>query len=366
MSRRVFVVVSVVVMSTLACLAGGTTPQGGEELPGISPIPEAPTESSPEGVCQGNRWRIVPLAVHQYPAEDGWKILLLPLAVENHSEVWGRISSPPNLWDAVVVSEGGYSYGIYDGNYVRLPEDASFPFWPTGEDGLFRLHSKIRIFELLPPGFSARGDNFVDGGGPNYWGEPNSWSHLVFQVAESQNHFKLIIPDLSLNCVTADGQNGWEQLGPIVLDLDTDLPVVTYPIADAKTVVQDISAPFEFGGASLQISKVYRENTWFGDETGDLVVIEFQVANLSGGYEASGIIRSYLIGDDGLIRFPGCGISGCGQGLPGSTLGFQVGPSQTGVASIGFVAPRSVGNLKFVIADEREGVFWVSDLPDDL
>ena len=139
---------------------------------------------------------------------------------------------------------------------------------------------------------------------------------------------------------------------------------IEFPTAKlADRVSQDFSSPFEIGGASLQITNVYRGDTWFGDETGDLVIIEFQVTNLSGGYEVSGEIKSYLIGDDGLIRRSGCGLSGCGSDFPNLSGRFQVGPGQVGEASLGFIAPKEVGNLKFVVSHDQQGVYLVFDLP---
>lgn len=402
MSRKrvFFTVVTVMLLSTLACLAGGTSPQGEEEegQPGVSPRPEAPTEASEvpklevmaeessqevvtladesaeeDSICQGNRWRIVPLAVYEYPQGDGWKLLIIPLAVENGSEMWGSFSGPASYSGYSLATEAGYTYGPYRDNFLRLPPEPTSPYTEYAEaakqDGFF-IHSKIRLLGVLPPDFRARGDNFDIG--PTYWGVPDSWSQLLFQVAENQEQFKLTIQYASVRCVLPDGSLESEILGPFELDLNSDTAAIAFPIEKlADHISQVMSEPFEIGGASLQITKVYRDDTWFGDESGDMVVIEFQVDNLSGGYESSGSIRSYLIGDDGLIRTPGCGspwhcrAKDVPLNGPAHTGYFGVGPGQTGEASIGFLAHPSVGNLKFVVVHEQEGVYLIFDLPDD-
>ena len=392
MSRKrvVFTVLPVILLSSLACLLGGTSLQGEEVEPGISPIPEAPTageepqpdvaveesleevvtlgEESPpeeEGICQGNRWRIVPLAVYEYPLGDGWKLLIIPLAVENGSELWGNFSGPSSYSGYNLTTEEEYTYGPYRVNYLRLPPEVPSPYTEyaevTKQDGFF-IHSKIRVLGVLPPGFRSRGDSFDIG--PTYWGVPDSWSQVLFQVAENQEQFKLTIEGVGVSCILTDGSREWEVLGPFELDLNSDTVAIEFPTAKlADRVSQDFSSPFEIGGASLQITNVYRGDTWFGDETGDLVIIEFQVTNLSGGYEVSGEIKSYLIGDDGLIRRSGCGLSGCGSDFPNLSGRFQVGPGQVGEASLGFIAPKEVGNLKFVVSHDQQGVYLVFDLP---
>lgn len=383
MYRRVFLVASAIVVFILACTAGGTTPQGEERVEsGVSQVPEAPTQAplaqehatatvgvqgeetqTEEGVCQGDRWRIIPLAVYEYPQGDGWKTLLIPLAVENGSELWGIINDPlPGT--IYLTTEDGYTYAASGGNYVEPLSNPTSPYKEvTGR-------SQIYIIDFLPPGFRAKGRNSAQGN-PDYFGGPGSWSQLVFQVAETQKRYRVAFQRLTFICTLPGGSWGTETTGPIELDLESDVRSVVFPVEEtADRLSRDPSVPFEIGDAELQITKVYRENTRFGDETGDMVVIEFQVANLSGGYEASGLIRSYLIGDDGLIRNPGCESGGicrpdwASLDFPAHNGFFQVGPGQTGEASIGFLSPRSVGDLKFVISDEHN-VLWVYGLPDD-
>ena len=335
------------------------------KLPEVDKVEPQPVgEESPpeeEGACQGKRWRIVPLAVYEYPQGDGWKFLIIPLAVENGSELWGNFVGPINKGYNLTTEEG-YSYGLYGSSWLGLQDVPDSPY-----SGFGFVRGQIRIVGVLPPGFRSRGGT-VDIG-PTYWGAPNSWSQLVFQVAENQEQFKLTIQSARVHCILPDGSRESEILGPFELDLSTATAAVAFPSDKlANQISQDFSLPFEIGGASLQITNVYRGDTWFGDETGDLVIIEFQVTNLSGGYEVSGSIGSndsYLIGDDGLIRRSGCGLSGCGSDFPSLSGRFQVGPGQVGEASLGFIAPKEVGNLKFVVSHNQEGVYLVFDLPDD-
>lgn len=396
--KAVVLAALLLVAPTLACTLGsGST---NEDDPGVSPRPEAPTnvskvpnlevmaeessqdvvgigeepaEAQEEGVCQGGRWRIVPLAVYEYPLGDGWKLLIIPLAVENGSELWGNFRGPLSYSGYNLTTEEEYTYGPYRVNYLRLPPEVPSPYTEYAEvakqDGFF-IHSKIRVLGVLPPGFRSRGDSFDIG--PTYWGVPDSWSQVLFQVAENQEQFKLTIQGASVSCILPDGTRESEILGPFELDLNSDTAAVVFPSEKlADNISQDISSPFEIGGASLQITNVYRDDPRFGDEPGGMVVIKFRVENLSGGYEASGEIRSYLIGDDGLIRTPGCEHpwSCIPDGAPVGSLGhygrFQVGPGQTSEASIGFLAHPSVKNLKFVVTHAQEGVYQVFDLPDD-
>lgn len=393
--RVVFIVLTAMLFFVLACSTGETTPQGEErQQSGVTPVPEAPTQAPPvqaratatgsvqeeetrteEGVCQGNRWRIIPLAVYEYPQGDGWKFLVVPLAVENGSEVWGNIVGPVSYSNYRLTSEDGYMYEPFSGGFLKLPPGPTSPYTEYAEaakqNGFF-VHSQILIPGVLPPGFRARGWNFIGGGHLSYWGEPDGWSQLVFQVAESQSRYKVAIQNAGVRCILPDGSMGSEILEPLVLDLSSDTTTLAFPGSAAIRVMEDLSSPFELAGASLQITELYRDDyysSYDGGLTDDMVVIKFRVENRSGGYEASGTINSYLIGDDGLIRIPGCSNPWfCQPGIsldnPSHTGRFQVGPGQVGEASIGFIAHPSTGNLKFVVADQT-GVYLVFDLPDD-
>lgn len=394
MHRMSLLVLIVLASLVLAGCGGGIEgapiePPTAERQQPVIEVPTVVAESQPVSVeeevviqdaeehpCQGDRWEIIPIAIYQYPMGDGWKVLLIPLAVKNLSELWGEFSGSHSPTDSYLATEEGYIYRLYDGNFPKLKGNVQNPYEGDCGPSCWGVRNRVSIATatILPPRFAAKGDNSV-AGYPGLWGTPDRWLHLAFRVAETQTQFKLTIQKANIRCIMPDGRWESELAGPFEFDLSSGVGSVAFPFEkETDWVYGDLSSPFEINGASLQITEVYRDDYHTSRDGGlvdDMVVIGFEVTNLSGGYEASGSIYSYLIGDDGLIRTPGCGRSWlCQSGEvfkdPVHTGSFYLGPGQTGEASIGFLVPPSVKNLKFVIADEKNGLWKVFDLPADL
>jgi hypothetical protein len=247
-------------------------------LPVASVAPETPK------TCEPEKWRIIPLSVETYPSfEQGWKYLVMKYVVENGSKVWGSLSDNGNsTFDAYLTSEDGFTYSPLDSaegmSYARDLKGQGIEIFPDVTPFYFG--------DPIPPGFAVSGQYFTSG------------SHLGFRVAATQNHFTLTTSELHVMCKLPDGSLwlwGMNNFGPnLVVDLDKDINTFSNPISDF--FVHDISEPIVLPGfGTLNILGL----TSSTDEPGMLLNMNF--TNASEGYQAGGVINSYLITSDGMV-----------------------------------------------------------------
>lgn len=327
----------------------------------VSSVP-APVETGQSAVttCQGDRWELFPTKVYQYPEGSGWKKVVVVFAVHNGSDLWGSMSVD-GTGQALIYTEDGFSYALEPGQHAFVPDQpANTPY--SGSVGFSnRLPPRGPGLDLMPPNFTIRGDS----SNGKLYGSPASWYQILFRVAETQNQFTVDVPGVRINCIHRDGQELREELGTRRFNLDTDIRQPIFPANQPPGAYPELinGGAIESPIGSIQFTESKRTDFFAHDIGNEELDIFFTVTNASAGYDISGDFgHSYLIGDDGLIRRPGCGIAGCG-GIEGWPYGvFYAGPGQTAEATFGFIVPPDAGDLKLVLVHEEYGLYRVFDL----
>lgn len=165
----------------------------------------APTLSPAQGVtppltrgvtqspCEANKWALIPTKLYSLPDRDGFKHIVVTLAVQNNSRSWGILYASDA--ETFVSTEGGFKYPserfLFIGdNYQSIIDSI----------GTASPRSDWTNSGLIPPGFTVRAtlDRFF---------------LFIYRVAENQNHFKITV-SAHVSCVQSDGS---ESIGPLVL-----------------------------------------------------------------------------------------------------------------------------------------------------
>jgi hypothetical protein len=303
--------------------------------------------------CEPEKWRIIPLAKYEHPLGDGWKLLIVDLALSNQSSYWGEYFI--NWSKAIVSTNDGYNYSSVIGP-MSIPSASGSPYSGEYINGgqiggpPMVVGGGVSTLGSLPPGFSVynitRLDRFTLKPANNH---PFS---LMFNVADNQSNFVIHVDSSNISCVFPDGTTKSEQGPAISLDLQNDIGTVTFPTTVEQNQFPEIPSLLDVPGkGTLQYLNSNR-TSW--DEYSDLVNLSFQYSSTS-GYDTEGKITGYIIGDDGVVTQPGCGNQACSENDktwygPGY---FAAGPGQTYLTDLGFLVAKQASNLKFIWLGEK-------------
>ena len=278
----------------------------------------APTATlSPSG-CEIAKWNVIPTQIEIQPGPEGFKYVVVTYALENNSPYWGKL---------VMVSHRSY-----------ITTEGGFQYW----NELPRL-----LYEgmVIPPGIVM----------PNV--------QVKYKVANTQNHFVAVLYPGRIAwvwCLLPGSENRNEFMNdPIVLNLEKDVRSVSYPTerpdSDFQSITESIQIP---GKGTLKLLDLSRK--------AGSVVIRFKFTNTSAGYETSGRISAYMIGNDGIVHWDESGNAGV----------FKIPPAQSSEISFQFTtgSARSF-KLALLLADARvdsaagfstkvDDPIGVFDLPD--
>lgn len=300
-----------------------------------------PDSSSPGADCEGRNWNVVPTDVFEFPIEEGWKRVVVDLAIENASSYWGRITIDPTQGSALLTTEGGFSYQAEAGN-LRIPAELS-----TEYSGLnLRANQPINA-PYLPPGFRASG-----------YSERNLDPFLLsFRVAETQTTYTLTLESVSVDCLLAGPESVTQTIPPVSLDLAKDVRTLSYPSDRPQSEFSGFLAPLYVADVGeFRFTDIRRKQ----DGGAYDLELHFLISNESQGYEISGHVGrdAYIIGDDGVVQRP--------QVAEGR---FSAGPAQIVDSTMGFTAGSDTRNMKLVIPRITAGgrffnVLRIANLPE--
>jgi hypothetical protein len=361
----IYIVLIAIMLSVLACLSGITKPAGEvtneyEIYPSQRDIvitQEHPLYLEGEQSCGPDNWQLIPLAKFEHPKGDGWKLLIVELALTNQSNYWGEYKASSNK--ATVLTEDGYIYsaivgpmsipkGIdspYSGKYISGPQIGGGPPMIVG--------GGIATRGPLPPKFSVYNITRLD----RLTLKPINTRpfSLFFNVAENQDNFTIFMDQIFLICFLPNGSEMIEKDVRVSLTLGRDFEPTTFQSNVAHDKFQNIPSQMDIPGKGTLIYLGANRITF--DEYTDLVILSFQYTSTS-GYNTEGSIVGYMIGDDGVVVYPGCGNRACSENDsvwygPGS---FRAGPGQTSYTDLGFLISKQAENLKFIWLGEK-GIF---------
>ena len=270
--------------------------------------------SASESPCQIANWEIIPLGVYEVPQGDGWKLVLVHLAARNNTPYWGGLFN--TYGSSTITTEDGFEYRAYNWGTIKTPDTL-----PTPYSGIEISPSNFRT-PFLPPRFVSSGDGYA------------SPYIFAYQVAESQENFTLNLNAVSGRCILPSGEVVRERLvDPVAVDL-SKIESISFPTDGNQSQFGDLGQVDILDVATFNFSAP----RWVDDSPNfsDLW-IDFSVHN-SQGYQLEGSFggQVYLIGNDGVIRYPGD---------PGT---FNTGPGQVEDSTIGFFIGDNVQSLKFV------------------
>jgi hypothetical protein len=347
-----------------------TTPKIGVDELQSPPLPTAlePAQvmESTESPCEVEKWEIIPTGLYDYPQGDGWNILIIPIATHNGSSYWGSLSlSPDSLEQVTLTTEGGFEYQIHrnEDKFFYLyggPADSPYSF-----DGV-KIPNRISS-NVIPPGFTTCGDFHPGASNSGLVSMPEKLQQLIFRVPETQKHFLISIPSLTISCYTEGGHLVASNKPPVAWDLDKDVRDVNYPTVRPSSDFQGFEGStlikgdglFVFAGAS-------RTDWWRFAGRNEELHLFFSMQNTNQGYDTEEGFNAYLIGDDGISRNPGCGNVGCtkidGAGDSWSTL---AGPGQVVEVAVAYLVKPYVRNLKLVCFDPGANFFAIYNISEE-
>lgn len=287
--------------------------------------------TSNQNDCDVSNWEIIPIDIIEENIGDGWKYVLIYVAAFNNNANWSSLTSftPPHRGVPTLITEDGFEYQTID--YVIIPDD------PQGcySEGAYTIScdgNTINNFNILPPYYKFLGQ------------------HFVFKIAESQNQYKFSL-DGNAACFLP-GENRKDGDFSILIDVNEN--TIEYPVDEEFFEFNEL-----LGGkleipevGTIEFTRIERSPTKQGNE--DALFIYFDFINLSKGYNSEGEVDGYIIGDDGIIRDPGClnnwNFEFCKTLEDRKADGwFRAGPGQTTDGIIGIKVPRETSNLKFVV-----------------
>jgi len=166
---------------------------------------------------------------------------------------------------------------------------------PLPTNGASQLFYRNAHQVYIPPSFAIRGFGITQFDVE----APLGWFQAAYQVAETQNHFKLTIPSITINCIYGDGSTGMETSKPIVLDLDKDIRTIDLPVTENSLNIRNLTDWIDLAeNGKIQFTSVSLAQTPFGLN----MVIPYQFVNTNAGYQSTVPLSVYIIGSDGLIR----------------------------------------------------------------
>jgi hypothetical protein len=324
--------------------------------PSGKPTPTAKVLSSisaEENPCYADMWRVIPTDVIQYPIGNGWKFVIIEMAIENSSPLWGKL----NISDMTLTTEDQFVYKPFSSGYLQLPDTPQTRY--SGSHFLSNLGSNnLFIYSLIPPGFVARGDNRGYSMGTRIL-------NYVFEVAESQQNFTLHSKNTSISCILNNGEKIFQSTNEFNLNVTQNITSVSYPLNRKDLTLKEIDdGTIELPGlGTLQFVKIERAQDYWNHE--EVVFLHYIFTNGSQGYNTNGEVSGHIIGDDGIVRYPGCPSGTC-YVTEGVSAGgyFSAGPGQSTEGVLGILVPSEVKNLKFVL--ESGNALTVFNLPNDL
>ena len=309
--------------------------------------------------CDSASWIVVPTAVYTQSWTDGYKVLLVTLAVQNNSAHWGRIVSDP-IPSSFVVSEDGYSYPAEQ----QFPIDRGIPYLGNTE-GTMTVSSRLQVSQTLPPGFAFRGWEPFGMGvlSDDIIYAPGSWSQAVYRVAESQTHFYLVVPSMTIECWIPGEQRPIREVTVgQTIDLDNEVHELSF-FGDHtdRAAAAPLGEPIEIPG----VGRLTLNEIGFEPGTAEMrfLVLRFEFQNASDGYETSGQFRADLWGSDGIVRTMAriYGPEGCNV-LDGA---LHAGPGQTEYVQICYHVGAQDLRYHLVWNDERLSQFKVFAIPEN-
>jgi hypothetical protein len=332
----------VLMMMTLGC---------GRERNGSSTFSQSP--------CEANQWAIVPTHILTFPGSVGFKLIQVTLAVENNSPFWGQINTA--LGDPIRQSFLTTEEGLIYPAARQAMIEADIPYFAQVNDWwLVSSQLYTHSVSLIPPGFATHGEAMIgfdvveDG-----YGNPNTWSQAVYQVADHQNKFTLTIPSLTISCIHQDNQNFQETIGPINVEVDGNIRQSTYPTARPDSEFTSIAEPITIPNKGvLELQDINYEA---GMVDIRYLVMNFKLTNTSTNPEKYTSIRPILLGNDGLTRRPTYvyGPPGCS-----SEENFSASSAQSTNVTLCYQVGSKAANFKLLWIDEENGFLKVYDLPE--
>ena len=175
-----------------------TPPPTPSPTPG--PIPSAivstPTPTgipTAAGVCEGQEWGLVPIDVTERLAGDGWKQVIISLALYNGSPYLGTFAA--YLDGVFLQTEGGFTY----------PPENHYSHFDDQSQAYIDYSSQLPNGPLLAPGFAVRCR--FDQLGMSVYGSTSTNYSLVFKVGENLQHHSVYIPRVTVTCFPDPSKN---------------------------------------------------------------------------------------------------------------------------------------------------------------
>jgi hypothetical protein len=280
-----------------------------------------PEQTVPRSPCGGENVRIIPTQVYQQPIGDGWKVLIVELAVSNQSQSWAS-TYWRDMRSITITSEDGYSYNPDVG--LEISQDSTTPY--AGE-----ILGMFNASPLIPPGFVITNGDLRHH--PYY---------VAFKVAESQNSFRLQLANTSISCLLPDGSFQTVLPDPVELDLDRDVVPLNLARDERAGDLPPMFSSFELSGKGT-VDFLSANRVAFDDNI-DIITLRFRFTSKT-GYDTQDNLRAYLIVDDTVWLLSGCNFGSgflCPQGF------FSVGPGQSTDVELGFGVWKDSTNLKLI------------------
>lgn len=244
---------------------------------------------------------LYPISFTKTSLGDGYAELVATIAIANNDTTWHS-----------------FSFG----------SERHYPMWiGTTEGYTYETDGGLSTSYVLPAGFQMVGVECA--------GAVNGWENTIrAKVAENSSGYSLFLAGYYDQSKTILFNT------PLVVNLTNTKPFTSPLVSEQPLNIHKIGETVSLPEATLSIKNASR--------TADTLNIEYDFANLDGGYETRIQADSYLIGNDGLIRKSN---SACGELLDDTgEVDFSAGPGQTVSRLRTFYVPNSVNNLYFVIS----------------
>ena len=191
------------------------------------------------------------------------------------------------------------------------------------------------------------------------YGNPNTWSQVIFEVADPQVPTGITLPSLTISCIHPNRQEFQETIGPIHLGLDKDLHQLTYPTSRPDSDLSSITQPFTISNqGELRLQDIQVEAGMLGIK---YLVMNFKYTNTSADSDNRTRISAFLLGNDGLARRHTYvyGPKGCS-----STGTLSANSRQSSEVRLCFQVGNQAADFKFLWIDDEPDLLQVYDLPD--
>ena len=306
-----------------------------QETDASTPFPET-TATDEDASCAADNWKIGITSVEQLDLDDGTKLVIANIGIENNDMLWGSLQGPIDS----VANETNTRVSLMTKDGSLFENLDSFPTLleqqPDRLQALGDITGRIKT-PLLPPGFVTLGKS-IDGE-PRYY-------NFAFQLPKAQIPDAITIGGLEVNCILpyVTGGNG----APAYHGKKVLLPERTYNLSKDVGDVHDEPSARRYPnlvGAELELPdwKEVIEVTGVTRE-GDRIKVTFDFTNYS-SHPVSPSFNGYLIGSSQLFYCPTTDVSDCGHG----TKYEAVQPGQTAQdLTWSFTVPEEETDLVFV------------------